>query len=164
MAQIISGTIEEVLEVKQGTSKSGNAWQKQVFAITTGGMYPDTIAFELFGDRVGQFAHLLQKGGIVTVEYRAKSNRWQNPKTGEVNYLTSLPVLNMYPAAAAAQQGQPMAQPQQAYQQPQQPYQQPAPQAYQQPAAAAPAPASAPAAAPASAPAAAQAAAPELPF
>lgn len=147
MAQIISGTIEEVLDVKQGTSKSGNAWQKQVFAINTGGMYPDTIAFELFGDRVGQFAHLLQKGGIVTVEYRAKSNRWQNPKTGEVNYLTSLPVLNMYPAAAAAQQGQPMAQPQQ-------PYQQPAPQAYQQPAAAAPAPAAA----------AAPAAAPELPF
>ena len=149
MAQIISGTIEEVLEVKQGTSKSGNAWQKQVFAITTGGMYPDTIAFELFGDRVGQFDHLLHKGGIVTVEYRAKSNRWQNPKTGEVNYLTSLPVLNMYPAAAAAQQGQPMAQPQQ-------PYQQPAPQAYQQPAAAPAAPAPAPAAAPA--------AAPELPF
>lgn len=146
MAQIISGTIEEVLEVKQGTSKSGNAWQKQVFAITTGGMYPDTIAFELFGDRVGQFAHLLQKGGIVTVEYRAKSNRWQNPKTGEVNYLTSLPVLNMYPAAAALQQAPP----------PQQYAPQPAPQAYQQPAPAAPAPAAAPAAA--------QAAAHELPF
>lgn len=153
MAQIISGTILEVLEVKQGTSKSGNAWQKQAFAITTGGMFPDTIAFELFGDRIGQFGHLLHKDGIVTVEYHPRSNRWQNPKTGEVNYLTSLPVLNMYPAIAAQQQGQPMAQPQQ-------PYQQPAPQAYQQPAAAAPAPA----AAPASAPAAAQAAAPELPF
>lgn len=149
MAQIISGTILEVLEVKQGTSKSGNAWQKQAFAITTGGMFPDTIAFELFGDRIGQFGHLLQKDGIVTVEYHPRSHRWQNPKTGEVNYLTSLPVLNMYPAAAAAQQGQPMAQPQQ-------PYQQPAPQAYQQPAAAPAAPAPAPAAAPA--------AAPELPF
>lgn len=152
MAQIISGTILEVLEVKQGTSKSGNAWQKQAFAITTGGMFPDTIAFELFGDRIGQFGHLLQKDGIVTVEYHPRSHRWQNPKTGEVNYLTSLPVLNMYPAAAAAQQGQPMAQPQQ-------PYQQPAPQAYQQPAAAPAAPA-----APAPAPAAAPAAAPELPF
>nr|DAJ68928.1 MAG TPA: Single stranded DNA binding protein [Caudoviricetes sp.] len=149
MAQIISGTILEVLEVKQGTSKSGNAWQKQAFAITTGGMFPDTIAFELFGDRIGQFGHLLQKDGIVTVEYHPRSHRWQNPKTGEVNYLTSLPVLNMYPAAAAAQQGQPMAQPQQ-------PYQQPAPQAYQQPAAVPAAPAPAPAAAPA--------AAPELPF
>ena len=146
MAQTISGTIEEVLEVKQGTSKSGNAWQKQVFAITTGGMYPDTIAFELFGDRVGQFAHLLHKDNIVTVEYRIKSQRWPNQKTGEVSYFTALPVLNMYPAIAAQQQGQPMAQPQQ-------PYQQPAPQAYQQPAAA-----------PATAPAAAPAAAPELPF
>lgn len=152
MAQIISGTILEVLEVKQGTSKSGNAWQKQAFAITTGGMFPDTIAFELFGDRIGQFGHLLQKDGIVTVEYHPRSHRWQNPKTGEVNYLTSLPVLNMYPAIAAQQQGQPMAQPQQSYQQP-------APQAYQQPAAA-----PAPTAAPAAAPAAAQAAAPELPF
>ena len=149
MAQTISGTIEEVLEVKQGTSKSGNAWQKQVFAITTGGMYPDTIAFELFGDRVGQFAHLLHKDNIVTVEYRIKSQRWPNQKTGEVSYFTALPVLNMYPAIAAQQQGQPMAQPQQAYQQP-------APQAYQQPAAAPAAPAPAPAAAPA--------AAPELPF
>lgn len=152
MAQTISGTIEEVLEVKQGTSKSGNAWQKQVFAITTGGMYPDTIAFELFGDRVGQFAHLLHKDNIVTVEYRIKSQRWPNQKTGEVSYFTALPVLNMYPAIAAQQQGQPMAQPQQAYQQP-------APQAYQQPAAAPAAPA-----APAPAPAAAPAAAPELPF
>lgn len=149
MAQIISGTILEVLEVKQGTSKSGNAWQKQAFAITTGGMFPDTIAFELFGDRVGQFAHLLHKDNIVTVEYRIKSQRWPNQKTGEVSYFTALPVLNMYPAIAAQQQGQPMAQPQQAYQQP-------APQAYQQPAAAPAAPAPAPAAAPA--------AAPELPF
>lgn len=149
MAQTISGTIEEVLEVKQGTSKSGNAWQKQVFAITTGGMYPDTIAFELFGDRVGQFAHLLHKDNIVTVEYRIKSQRWPNQKTGEVSYFTALPVLNMYPAIAAQQQGQPMAQPQQYAPQP-------APQAYPQPA---------PAAAPAApAPAAAPAAAPELPF
>lgn len=146
MAQIISGTITEVLDVEQGVSKSGNAWQKQIFAITTGGMYPDTIAFELFGDRVSQFAHLLHKDSIVTIEYYPKSQRWPNPKTGEVRYFTSLSVGSMYPAIAAQQQGQPMAQPQQ-------PYQQPAPQAYQQPAAA-----------PAPAPAAPQAAAPELPF
>nr|WP_314650886.1 DUF3127 domain-containing protein [uncultured Porphyromonas sp.] len=143
MAQTISGIITEVLNVEQGTSKSGNAWQKQIFAITTGGMYPDTIAFELFGDRVGQFAHLLHKDSIVTVEYYPKSQRWPNPKTGEVRYFTSLSVGSMYPAAAAAQQ----APPQQQY------APQPAQQAYQQPAAA-PAPA-APAAAPA---------APELPF
>lgn len=146
MAQTISGTITEVFDVKQGVSKSGNAWQKQVFSITTGGMYPDTIAFELFGDRVGQFGHLLHKDGIVTIDYHPKSQRWPNPKTGEVSFFTSLSVLNMYPAAAAQQQGQPMAQPQQSYQQP-------APQAYQQTAAA-----------PAPAPAAAPAAAPELPF
>lgn len=144
MAQIISGTILEVLEVKQGISKSGNAWQKQAFSITTGGMFPDTIAFELFGDRIGQFGHLLQKDGIVTVEYHPRSHRWQNPKTGEVNFLTSLPVINMYPAAAAAQQAPPT----------QQYAPQPAQQAYQQPAAAPAAPA----------PAAAPAAAPELPF
>ena len=151
MAHTISGTITEVLDVEQGVSKSGNAWQKQVFAITTGGMYPDTIAFELFGDRVGQFAHLLHKDGIVTVEYYPKSQRWPNPKTGEVRYFTSLSVGSMYPAAAAAQQAPP---PQQYAPQPaQQAYQQPAPQAYQQPAAA-----------PATAPAAAPAAAPELPF
>ena len=149
MAHTISGTITEVLDVEQGVSKSGNAWQKQIFALTTGGMYPDTIAFELFGDRVGQFAHLLHKDSIVTVEYYPKSQRWPNPKTGEVRCFTALSVGSMYPAAAAAQQGQPMAQPQQ-------PYQQPAPQAYQQPAAAPAAPAPATAAAPA--------AAPELPF
>lgn len=148
MAHTISGTITEVLDVEQGVSKSGNAWQKQIFAITTGGMYPDTIAFELFGDRVSQFAHLLHKDSIVTIEYYPKSQRWPNPKTGEVRYFTSLSVGSMYPAAAAAQQGQPMAQPQQYAPQP-------APQAYQQPAAA-PAPAAAPTAAPA--------AAPELPF
>lgn len=143
MAHTISGTITEVLGVEQGTSKSGNAWQKQIFAITTGGMYPDTIAFELFGDRVGQFANLLHKDSIVTVEYYPKSQRWPNPKTGEVRYFTSLSVGSMYPAAAAAQQ----APPQQQY------APQPAPQAYQQPAAA-----------PAPAPAAAPAPAPELPF
>ena len=75
MAQIISGTILEVLEVKQGTSKSGNAWQKQAFAITTGGMFPDTIAFELFGDRIGQFAHLLHKDNIVAAVAKPKNGR-----------------------------------------------------------------------------------------
>ena len=137
MAQTISGTITEVLDIEQGTSKSGNAWQKQTFALTTGGMYPDTIAFELFGDRVGQFGHLLHKDSIVTVEYYPKSQRWPNPKTGAVRYFTSLSVGSMYPAAAAAQQAPP----------------QPAPQAYQQQA-----PAPAPAAAPD------PTAAPELPF
>lgn len=104
MPQIISGTIIDVQPLEQGTSKAGKTYQKQTFAITTGGAYPDTIAFELFAQRVDDYQHLLTKGHIVTVEYYPQSRPWSSPKTGRTQYFTSLSVARMYPAPAMQQQ------------------------------------------------------------
>ena len=46
----IKGKVKAVLPLESGTSKSGNAWQKQTFVITTEGQYPKDVAFTLFGD------------------------------------------------------------------------------------------------------------------
>lgn len=50
----IKGKVKAVLNIESGTSKLGNAWQKQEFVIETEGQYPKTIAFTLFGDKVEQ--------------------------------------------------------------------------------------------------------------
>lgn len=48
----IKGKVKAALPVESGTSKSGNAWQKCGFVITTEGQYPKDVAFTLFGDKV----------------------------------------------------------------------------------------------------------------
>ena len=37
---IISGRIDSVLPLQQGTSKAGKPWQKQSYVLDTGGQYP----------------------------------------------------------------------------------------------------------------------------
>lgn len=49
----IKGKVKAALPIESGTSKQGNAWQKQTFVITTEGQYPKDVAFTLFGDKVG---------------------------------------------------------------------------------------------------------------
>lgn len=48
----IKGKTKAVLPIENGTSKSGNAWQKGGFVITTEGQYPKDVAFTLFNDKV----------------------------------------------------------------------------------------------------------------
>lgn len=48
----IDGTVIVITDIQSGTSKNGNAWQKQGFVIETTGNYPRRVYFELFGDKM----------------------------------------------------------------------------------------------------------------
>lgn len=74
----ISGIVLNILPLQSGTSKAGNAWQKQDFILETGGQYPRKVCICLFGDNVAKFP--LQVGQSVTasvdIESREFNARW----------------------------------------------------------------------------------------
>lgn len=71
----IKGTVKAVLNVESGTSKSGNAWQKQTFVITTEGQYPKDVAFTLFGEDKVKLCPKV--GESVDVHFDVASREWQ---------------------------------------------------------------------------------------
>lgn len=75
----LQGKVVAVLQVESGTSKSGNAWQKQLFVVETHDQYPKKCCFTLFGDKV----RLCPKvGDEVLVKFdidaREVNGRWWN--------------------------------------------------------------------------------------
>lgn len=75
---IITGKVIQLLPLQEGTSKAGNAWQKQDFILETPGQYPRKVCICLFGDNVVKFP--LQAGQNVMVnldiESREFNGRW----------------------------------------------------------------------------------------
>ena len=74
----IYGTVQSVLPLQSGTSKSGNEWKKQEYILETIEQYPRKVKFDLFGDKVDQYP--LQEGNVVTIfvniESREFNGRW----------------------------------------------------------------------------------------
>lgn len=74
----ITGTIVQVLAEVSGTSKAGNTWRKQEYLLETKDQYPKKILFNLWGEKIDQFALLV--GEEVTVgidlESREYNGRW----------------------------------------------------------------------------------------
>lgn len=102
MRQSLSGMIVTVQPLEQGRSKAGKEYQKQTFVLSTGGMYPTLVAFEIFGQRLTDYQYLIQCERIVTVEYYPESRPWKNPQDGRTQYFTTLKVYAMRPAPADA--------------------------------------------------------------
>ena len=72
----ISGRIDSVLPLQQGTSKAGKPWQKQEYILDTGGQYPKKVCFSLFGESITKFP--LQVGQDVTVSIDIESREWNS--------------------------------------------------------------------------------------
>lgn len=74
----IQGNIIAVLPETGGTGKTGNTWKKQDYVLETKDNYPKKICFNLWGDKVDQYA--LKMGEFVTVsldiESREYNGRW----------------------------------------------------------------------------------------
>ena len=79
----ISGRIDSVLPLQQGTSKAGNPWKKQGYILDTGGQYPKKVCFSLFGDKIDQFP--IQVGQDVTVSIGIESREFNGRWYTEVN-------------------------------------------------------------------------------
>jgi len=54
----VSGKLVKVLDLEQGTSKSGKDWQKQSIVLDNGGEFNNEVCVSAFGDKVNQIAEL----------------------------------------------------------------------------------------------------------
>jgi hypothetical protein len=70
----ISGKIVKVLPLQTGQGKTGNSWKKQEYVIEYGDQYPKQVCFNLWGDKVDQFA--LAEGDAVTIFFDIESREF----------------------------------------------------------------------------------------
>lgn len=74
----VKGKIIQKLAPVSGTSKAGNAWNKQEYVLETLDAYPKKVFFDFFGDRANQFP--LEIGDTVNlsfdIESREYNGRW----------------------------------------------------------------------------------------
>ncbi len=81
----VIGRITKVLPPQSGTSKSGNAWTKQLFLVDNGETYNNLFCFELFKEeKVQQFNQYNNVGDSVKVDFNVNCNEYNG------KYYTSL--------------------------------------------------------------------------
>lgn len=94
MSNQIEGVITKVLPIQEGVSKSGNAWKRVEFVLTTAEQYPKTLCISVMGDKVDQHSQIIKEGNPVSVNFDIESRefnqRWYTTikaykieKTGE---------------------------------------------------------------------------------
>ena len=71
---IARGTVIRILPVQEGVSKSGNAWRKGAFVIETESQYPRTICFNIWNNRIDEYA--LTEGDFVEVRFDVESREY----------------------------------------------------------------------------------------
>jgi len=69
----LSGKIVKVLQLQSGQGKNG-VWKKQEFVLEYGDSYPKLLCFNLWGDKVDQFA--LSEGDAVNVSFDVESREY----------------------------------------------------------------------------------------
>ena len=75
----LSGEIASISEIQNGTSKAGNEWKKLGFAVTTGGDYPKTCYFTVFGqEKVDNFMKYNKVGQNVEVSFNVESREYND--------------------------------------------------------------------------------------
>jgi hypothetical protein len=73
----LSGEIVSISEIQNGTSKAGNEWKKLGFTVTTGGDYPKTCYFTVFGqEKVDNFMKYNKTGQNVEVSFNVESREY----------------------------------------------------------------------------------------
>ena len=73
----IKGKLIKIMPTQQGTSKTGNVWQKRDFVIETQDRYPKNVAITAMGDLINEIPSV---GSNVTahinIESREYNGRW----------------------------------------------------------------------------------------
>ena len=92
------------LHVIGETQQKSERFTKREFVleIAENPKYPQTVQFQLTGDRVNQLDGL-NIGDQVRVEFSLRGREWRSP-SGDVKYFNSLDVWRLEPARANAQQ------------------------------------------------------------
>ncbi len=71
----LSGKIIAILPLQSGTGRNGSEWKKQDYVVETHDQYPKKMCFNLWGDRIDQFA--IQMEEEVTVSFDIDCREWQ---------------------------------------------------------------------------------------
>ena len=101
---IARGTVIRVLPVQEGVSKAGNAWRKGAFVIETESQYPRTICFNIWNNRIDEYA--LTEGDFVEVRFDVESREYMERWYTDV---TAYSVSKVDQTAAAAPEADPFA-------------------------------------------------------
>lgn len=83
----VTGTITSISDVQTGVSKANKKeWAKLEFAIETGGEYPKTVAFTVFGaEKVDKFIQYNKVGDEVEVSFDPTSREYDGRYYTDLN-------------------------------------------------------------------------------
>lgn len=102
MNLLVEGIVTKVLPLQSGTSKSGNAWKKLEFVVTTQEQYSKNVCLSVMNDKVDQFSPLLKENAQVQVSFDAESRSFTD-RNGVERYSTELRAYKIEPLGAAPQ-------------------------------------------------------------
>jgi len=89
----VTGKIDKIGEVTEGTSKAGRAWKKVEFVLTTPDQYNNLYAFTIFGeDKVDKFIKYNKVGGNVDVDFNVETREYND------KYYTNLQAWKVFKA------------------------------------------------------------------
>ena len=89
----VTGTIEKIGEVTEGTSKSGKAWKKVEFVLVTPDQYNNLYAFTVFGEeKVDKFIKYNKVGSRVDVDFNVETREYND------KYYTNLQAWKIFKA------------------------------------------------------------------
>jgi Domain of unknown function (DUF3127) len=91
-----TGKLHTIYETKQVSERFSK--REFVVEIADNPKYPQTVLFQLTGDRCSQLDGM-NVGDQITVEFSLRGREWRSPQ-GEVKYFNSLDVWKVFPARA----------------------------------------------------------------
>ena len=92
----ITGKLHAIFDTKQVSERFTK--REFVLELMDNPKYPQTVLFQLTGDRVSQLEGM-NVGDQVTIEFSLRGREWRSP-AGEVKYFNSLDVWRIEPARA----------------------------------------------------------------
>lgn len=95
------GKLHTIYETKQVSERFSK--REFVVEITDNPKYPQTVLFQLTGDRCSQLDGM-NVGDQISIEFSLRGREWRSPG-GEVKYFNSLDVWKVVPARAGARPG-----------------------------------------------------------
>lgn len=93
-----TGKLHTIYETKQVSERFTK--REFVVEIADNPKYPQTVLFQLTGDRCNQLDGM-NVGDQITIEFSLRGREWRSPQ-GEVKYFNSLDVWKVFPARAGA--------------------------------------------------------------
>ncbi|HET9627314.1 MAG TPA: DUF3127 domain-containing protein, partial [Kofleriaceae bacterium] len=95
MGMETTGKLHTIFDTKQVSERFSK--REFVLELTDNPKYPQTVLFQLTGDRCAQLDGL-QVGDMVRIDFSLRGREWRSPQ-GEVKYFNSLDVWKVEPAS-----------------------------------------------------------------